>query len=303
MIKKIFNIIFILLAVVMLTACSNNIASSEESSAASSEDSKSKISVVVSFNPLKEFAEAVGKEKVSIKVMVPEGTEPHDFEPKPRDMESLMKAKIFVYNGLGMESWVDKTLQAANNENLKVINSSKDIEPIKNGQSGYDPHIWLSLKNAEIEAKNIKDALVDADSSNKDYYEKNYSEFVSKLDRIYKEYKSKFDGVSNKNFVTGHAAFAYLCKDFSLNMKSVEDVFADGEPTPQKMKELVDYSKSNNIKVIFMEEMASPKVSETLANEVGAKVEKIYTIESKEDNKNYIESMETNLEKIYDSLK
>ena len=72
---------------------------------------------------------------------------------------------------------------------------------------------------------------------------------------------------------------------------------------PKKMTELVAYCKKNNIKTIFVEDMVSPKVSVTLAKEVGAKAEKIYTIESKEDNKDYLESMKDNLDKIYNSLK
>lgn len=277
------------------------------------EQIESKITVAVSFNPLKEFVEAVGGDKVQIKVIVPEGTEPHDFEPKPRDMENISKAKLFIYNGLGMEGWVDKTLKAIDNKNLEVVDASKGGNLIgsnsgkenekeeKHGE--YDPHIWLSLKEAKNEAKNIKDALVKVDYSNKEFYEKNYAVFEDKLDELYNEYKTKFDSIANKNFVTGHAAFAYLCRDFGLKQSSVESVFAEGEPTPQKLKQLVDYSKANNIKVIFMEELASPEVSKTIASEVGAKVEKIYTIESKEDNKDYIQSMRDNLDKIYRSLK
>ena len=257
-----------------------------------------KVSVVVSFNPLREFAAAVGGDKVQIKVIVPEGMEPHDFEPKPRDMETISKAKIFVYNGLGMEGWVEKTLIAIDNISLEVVDASQGAELIES-----DPHIWLSLKEAKNEAKNIKEALVKVDSLNKDYYEKNYAAYAAKLDTLYEEYKAKFNSITNKDFVTGHAAFAYLCRDFGLKQSSVEDVFAEGEPTPQKMEEMIEFSKANNIKVIFTEELASPEVSKTIARELGAKVEKIYTIESKEDNKDYIESMRDNLEKIYSSLK
>lgn len=316
MIKRFIGVSLIVAVFLFLGACNNKINNSNDSSTTIKEDTNNKVSVVVSFNPLREFAEAVGKDKISIKVIVPEGTEPHDFEPKPRDMESIEKAQVFVYNGLGMEVWVEKTLTAVNNKALEIVEASKGAEVIKstdeqqgeeageeNGQVGYDPHIWLSLKEAKNSAKNIKDALVKVDSQNKNFYEENYKEFAAKLDELYNEYKKKFETVSNKNFVTGHAAFAYLCRDFGLKQNSVEDVFAEGEPTPKKMKNLIDYSKSNNIKVIFMEELASPKVSETLAKEVGAKVEKIYTIESREDNKNYLESMRENLEKIYNSLR
>ena len=296
MFKKLMSIFILAAVTVGLSACSN-----QKTSTAEAKANNNNIDVVVSFNPMKEFAEAIGKDKINVKVVVPEGTEPHDFEPKPRDMESISKAKVFIYNGLGAETWVDKTLSALNNKNLITVEASKGSDLIKT--TDYDPHTWLSLKEAKVETKNIKDALVKADPNNKDFYEKNYEDYSKKLDELYSEYKVKFDTVKNKNFVTGHAAFAYLCRDFGLEQKSVENMFAEGEPTPQKMKELTDFAKSNNIKTIFMEELASPKVSETLAKEVGAKVEKIYTIESKEDNKDYIQSMKDNLEKIYDSLK
>jgi zinc transport system substrate-binding protein len=87
-----------------------------------------------------------------------------------------------------------------------------------------------------------------------------------------------------------------------LEQNSVEDIFAEGEPSAQQLAELVDYCLENNVTTVFAEELASPDVSETLANEVGAKVETIYTIESAEDSKSYLERMRENLEKIYVSL-
>jgi zinc transport system substrate-binding protein len=308
MFKKIITVLFLMMVSVSMAACSST--NSKDKSTISEEGLENKVSVVVSFNPLKEFALAVGGDKIQVKVIVPEGTEPHDFEPKPRDMENIGKAKVFVYNGLGMEGWAEKTLKAVDNKGLEIVDTSKGAELIKTEEHSkeedhgeYDPHIWLSLKESKNQAKNIKEALVKVDAQNKEYYEKNYAAFAEKLDSLHNEYKTKFEGLNNKNFVTGHAAFAYLCRDYGLKQLSVESVFAEGEPTPQKMKQLIDFSKTNKIKVIFMEELASPEVSKTIASEVGAKVEKIYTIESNEDNKDYIQSMRANLERIYTSLK
>jgi zinc transport system substrate-binding protein len=313
MFKKFSVALASLLIVGALSGCTNKSDSTKENV----DSNNDKISVVVSFNPLKEFAEAVGKDKINVISIVPDGMEAHDFEPKAKDMEKISKSKVFVYNGLGMESWVDDSLAAVDNKDLIVVDSSKNVITIKNEEEEeeahegeeedehgeFDPHIWLSLKEAKVQALNIKDALVKSDETNKDFYEKNYTEFAGKLDELYNEYAEKFKGVSNKHFVTGHAAFAYLCRDFGLEQNSVEDVFAEGEPTPKKLKELTEYSKEKNIKVIFMEELASPKVSETLANEVGAKVQAIYTLESKEENKDYLQSMRENLENIYTSMK
>lgn len=307
MLKKTGLILLTASLILSLSACGNT---SYNGSSSASAKQNSKIKVVVSFNAMAEFAKVVGKDKIYVQTMIPDGTEPHDFEPKAKDMKELANAQIFVYNGFGMESWVDKTLKAVNNKNLIQVNASNGCTPIKNtdpqlikkdGQD--DPHLWLSIKGAESEAGNIKDALIKADPSDKDYFEKNYSDFKSELENIFNEYDKKFQLVNNKEFITGHAAFAYLAKDFGLKQNSVEDVFAEGEPSAKKLKELTDYCRAKKFKTIFVEDMVSPKVSETLAKEVGAKAEKIHTIESKEKSKDYVQCMRENLEEIYESLK
>lgn len=268
---------------------------------AENKNDNGKIAVTVSIEPLREFTEIVGGDKVNVKTMVPNGTEPHDFEPKTQDLLELNKANIFVYNGLGMEHWKEQVLNTIENKEVKVVEASKGAEVLKEGDK-IDPHLWLSLDGAKIEAQNIKDALVEVDSDNKGYYEENFKKFSEKLDSLSNEYKEKFNGLANKDFVTGHAAFGYLCREFGLKQISVENLFGEGEITPQKMQEIVEFCKKNDIKTIFMPELASEKISQTLANEVGGKIEKIYTLESNEDGISYIDAMKENLSKIYDAL-
>lgn len=303
--KKFISFILIVTSFTIFISCSDNKKNNEDAL-----KNNSKIKVVVSFNPMKEFVEAIGGDKVEITTMIPKGAEPHDFEPKIRDMESLSKSQIFVYNGLGMEGWVSKVLGNIDKENIEIVEASKGVNPIENTSKDeikehgkYDPHTWLSLKAALKSSENIKDALVKVDSKNKSYYEENFNKFQKEINSLYNDYNGKFSKLENKHFVTGHAAFGYLCREFGLEQNSVEDIFAEGEPSAKKMKELVDYCKKNNIKTIFVEENISPEVSKTLAKEVGGNVVKIYTLENKQDGKNYIESMKYNLEKIYESLK
>lgn len=294
--KKIISGVLAAIASIMLIGCG-----SSSNTNTTNEENKDKVNIMVSVYPLKEFADKIAGDKAEISCMVPENMEPHDYEPKTKDFEALTKSDAFIYNGLGLETWVDSVNSAIGDKDIRIVDSSDGVDVRKEGDS-IDPHSWLSLKEAQKQAENIKNTLVEIDEKNKDYYQENYDVFVSELESLYNEYKEKFDGLSHKDFVTGHAAFGYLCRDFGLNQKSVENLFAEGEPTPRQLQELVMFCKDNNIKTVFSESLASPKVSETLANEVGAQVVPILTLESSEDDKSYIEAMKYNLEEIYKCL-
>jgi zinc transport system substrate-binding protein len=279
------------LLLISLAACSGKTAEAESG----------KIKVIVSFDAMREFAAAVGGDKVEISVIVPDGTEPHDFEPKAQDIASLSKAAVFVMNGLGMESWAEDTVEAAGNSALVVVDASEGAELITSGDK-TDPHLLLSIKGAITEVNNIKDGFIKADPGNKEYYEANCSDYTAKLEKMYNDFTEKLASVKKKNFVTGHAAFAYLCRDFGLNQNSVEDVFAEGEPSAQQLAELAGYCRDNAVTTIFAEEMASPEVSRALADEVGAVVETILYNRERRGRNELFGAHGEHLEKIYKSL-
>jgi zinc transport system substrate-binding protein len=272
-------------------------------------DKNGKLSVAASFDAMAEFTKAVGGDKVTVVTLTPAGTEPHEFEPKARDMTTISKASVFVYNGLGMESWADKAVAAAANPDLIAVKASAGAEAISNTDPGeikehgqFDPHLWLSLSGAVLEVNNIAAALEKADPANAQYYAANAKSYTKTLDDLKTGYTGKFDASKRKSFVTGHAAFAYFCRDFGLEQNSVEDVFAEGEPSAKQLAELVDYCRQKDVKTIFTEDMVSPAVSKTLADEIGATVQTIATVEGPEDGKTYLERQKENLEKIYTAL-
>ena len=319
MLKKIFTLITAMIISASLVACNGN---EEKENNLVTEDNP-KIKIVTSINPLRDFAEAVGGDKVEVSLLVPEGVEAHDYEPKARDIEQLAGADIFVYNGVGMESWLDQVLQTvANKKDLIKVDSSVGVNLLNSegeehhhgeeddhdhddnhNHGDFDPHIWLSLIEAKQQSLNIKEALIGVDEKNKDFYEENYKAFITQLDDLYQKYKEKFHTVNNKYFITGHEAFGYLCRDFNLTQRAITGLRAEGEPTPKALKELIELAEENDIKVVFTEEQAAPEVSETIAREVGAKVESLYSIEVREEGMPYLEMMELNLERIYNALK
>jgi len=278
-------------------------------------DPGSGLQVTVTFNAMEEFAKAVGGDLVTIHSIIPPGVEPHNFEPRSQDLMLIQSSDVLIYNGAGMEPWLEDVLKAVDPSKLLAVNASSGAdlipaseEPAHSAEDshghdqGVDPHLWLSLKQAAVEAGNIKDAFIQADPANKAAYESNYQDFTQQLEALYNEYKPKFDAAPSKFFVTGHAAFGYFCRDFGLQQLSVEGLFAEGEPTVKQLSDLIEFSKEHKVTTIFTEALVSPAISETLAKEVGAKVVPIYTISSSEDDLSYLERMKLNLERVYAAL-
>lgn len=269
-----------------------------------------KLPVVASFYAMKEITQAIGGDKVDVRTLIPEGTEPHEFQPTTRSMKDLSRARVLVIQGLGMEPWAEEMVKAAENKDLVQVVAAWQVQPIQNEEKEeirehgqYDPHAWLSPSCAQLEARAIADGLANADPANRAYYEANADKFIARLQTLEDKYKEKFRQVHRKDFVTGHAAFAYVCRDFGLEQSSVEGVFASGEPNARQLAALVEFCRERGVKTIFTEAAVSPKTSQSLAREVGAKVVPIHTLEGSEGEGDYLQQMEENLERIYESLK
>lgn len=260
-----------------------------------------KVEVTVSISPIKEFTELIGGDKIDVTSLVPDNAEPHDIDLKPRDFEKLTKSKLFIYNGLGMEDWLEEVKEQISEDKIKYVDTSENGNAIKT-DGKIDPHQWLSLKEAINQCNNIKIALSEVDPNNKDYYEENYEKVKNDFEELYNEYLPKFQSLEHKNFVTSHEAFGYLCRDFGLKQQALNDLFGEGELTAKKMEDLVKYCDDNGVNTIFSEEEDSQKEAQTLANEINGEVKPLYTLETKVEGKSYLEVMKINLEEIYESM-
>ena len=302
------------------------------------EEKVEKIKVATTIKAVESLIKSVGKERVEIEKVVPDGTEIHEFEPKAQDILKLSNANLFIYNGDELETWADKAVKAVNNGKLEVVELAKDIEKLdvkendilddddhdhdkekhddhekeekKEGHhhhhDGKDPHTWLSLKNAKKYVEKIEESLSKVDPKNKVVIAecKGYKSKISKeeIEKLYNEYSEKFAKSTKKNFVIGHPALAYLANEFNLKQLSVEDVFGEGTPTIAKMKALVEYCKKNNVQGILVESTANKDVINTVSKETGAKIHQIYILQDPAESLEYVEAMKKNLRTIYENL-
>ena len=307
-----------------VTSAGNNEAQVTPGPDANNNQSQVKLSVYASFYPMYDFAVKIGGDKADVVNMVPAGTEPHDWEPTAADVAGLEQAAIFIYNGAGMEHWAEDVLESLQNKDLIAVEASKDIalmeghhehegeeeehedEEEHEGEE-FDPHVWLSPVNAKKEMENIKNAFVQADPDNKEYYEANYVKYAADFDALDKEFQDALSVLPKKDIIVSHEAFGYLCAAYGLNQIGIEGLAPDSEPDPARMAEIIEFAKENDVKVIFFEELVSPKVSETIADAIGAQTAVLSPIEGLSDEQqaagdDYFAVMRKNLEALKAAL-
>lgn len=262
-----------------------------------------KILVVASFYPLYDFGRKVGGDRVEVVNMIPAGVEPHEWEPRPRDLEVLESADIFVYNGAGLDSWATKAVKSIKNKKLIAVNSSEGLM-LEYGREGFpDPHVWLDPLMAKTQTKNILNALVKKDPDNELYYTKNYDDFSRQLDDLDLEIAKNLKSCRHREIIVSHAAFNYFAERYNITQIPLRGVDPGAEPNVGEISAIVEMAKAENVKYVFYEELLSPKPSEVIAAEIGGGVLALnplhgLTEEETSNGKDYLSVMRENLNNL-----
>lgn len=283
--KKFLTILFILS---LLVGCSNV--------SKDNKDSSNKLKVYASIYPMYDFAKKICGDKADVYNMTSAGSEPHDFEITSKDMANLTKANLFIYNGGGMEHWVDTVKDSI--KELKYVETSSNID-----DKGVDPHFWLSPIKAKKQMENIKNVLAEIDAVNADYYNSNYNYYADRLDELDNHFKDVLSKIKNTNVVVTHPAFGHFCEAYSLNQVAI----ARDEADPKAMSDTIAFIKNNNVKAIFYEDFSSSKLVDSIAKETGAKILTLNPIESLSEEyinagEDYFSVMESNLVSLTNGL-
>lgn len=286
-----------------------------------------KVRVAATIYPIYDFARNVGGDRVEVYSIMPPGAEPHHWEPSPGDLVRLGKSNVIVYNGVGMEPWLENALKNVDSGKMTVVDCSAGVELIEGkdsdghqeehegdkkeahkGEEAHDPHIWLDPANAAVMVDNILSGLMKADPANSDYYKENTRKYKERLADLDGKYKSSLAGEKTRHFVVSHDSFGYLARRYGLEQVPIRGLNADSEPSPARMAEIVELVKVYGIEYIFYETLVSPKVSEAIARETGAGTLVLndvagLTEDQISQGKNYLTVMEENLENLKTACK
>jgi zinc transport system substrate-binding protein len=258
-----------------------------------------RVKVIASIAPLADFVREVGGENVDVKLLLPPGASPHVYEPTPKAIKDLSDAKIFVKIGADFEFWAEKIIKTSVNKNLIIVDSSSDIELIKephaHAASGIDPHIWLDPLIASSIVSKIEKALIEADPNNKAFYKKNTSLYKEKLSQLDKEISEKVRTFRIKEYVTFHPAWNYFSRRYGLRVAGVIEESPGKEPSPKHIAAIIKEINRLGNKVVFVEPQFNPKIAEAIAEESNARVLVLDPIGGQNGRKTYIDMMKYNI--------
>ncbi len=264
---------------------------------------------VTSFYPLYEFTRQVAGPAATVVSLVPPGVEPHDWEPSPQDLTRVREARLFVYNGAGLEPWLGKLEDARASSRTVMVRATEGIplltasEGEDHGRPTPDPHVWLDPVLAQSMVETIRAGLARVDPSRATTYAENARRFTTELQALHEAFQAGLKDCARREIVTSHAAFAYLARRYGLAVVTVMGLAPESEPTPAQLASIVRFAREKKVKYIFFETLVGPKLAETLAREVGARtlvfnpIEGL-TPEEEAAGKGYVTLMEENLKNL-----
>jgi len=306
-------LVALVIAVAALAGCGNGNSNAQ---------AEGKVSVVTSFYPLYFFAKEIGGDNAHVVNLIAAGVEPHEWTPKSRDLSVTSKAQLFIYNGAGLEGWVDgflnglgsksQVLTVEASEGIKLIQGNpgeedEDGSDHEHSALDVDPHTWTSPRSALVMAANIRDAFVQVDSAHRADYESNYAELEGRLKALDAEFTEQLSGFTRRDIVVSHQAFGYLCRDYGLKQIPIMGLSPEAEPRAQDLLEIARYVKEHDIPYIFFEELVSEQLANTLASEAHVKTLVLspaegLTPEQEKAGENYFTLMERNLQNLRKAL-
>lgn len=226
------------------------------------------VTIVTTTTVLSDFATIVSGGRAGVTGLLKAGVDPHDFEPTPRDINTMKSASVIVRNGLDLDPWVDDAVKSSGTK-APLIDASEGAK-----LRSEDPHLWHDPRNAKVMVANIAKGLSAADPAGKATYEANAAKFSAELDALDAEIAGQIGTLTNKKVVTNHDAFGYYLDRYGLEfVGSVIPSFeTSAEVSAADLDKLVKDIKSQGVKAVFTESALPSKVAQTIAKDAGVKV-------------------------------
>ncbi|MDJ0734955.1 MAG: zinc ABC transporter substrate-binding protein [Nostocaceae cyanobacterium] len=309
---------------VLLAGCNQSSKNQEatlvQDAASTRSPQSEKIQIVTTFLPMYWFTKAVVGDAANVEILVPPGTEVHEYQATPDNVKTLATANVLVKNGLGLEEFLADTIKNAENSQLKEIDASKGIQALQetspvekidtehahehnHEHSSGNPHVWLDPVLVKQQVNNIRDGIIAADPKNKGIYQANAAVYIKKLDDLHNEFQQTLQNYPNCTFITFHNAYPYIAKRYQIKQVAVVEIPED-QLTPQDIQRTIDAVKKYKVKTLFGEPGVNNKLLKTLSQDLDLTLHPLFSLETGESNPNYyFQAMRDNLQSLESACK
>ena len=303
--KKKVLLLCVACAGILLTACQKQ-----------PESNSKKPTIMTTIYPVYEFTKEIVGDKANVELLIPAGTEPHDFEPSAKDIAKIQQSQTMVYDDPNMETWVGKVKSSLTDDKVNFIQSTKDMVLLPGGEEEeehdhgadghhheFDPHVWLAPSLAKKQVQTITEELSKQYPKLQKKFETNSQKYLAKLTQLDQEYQKQLSQLPQKHFVTQHSAFQYLAVEYGLKQIPIAGINPEEEPSASKLAELKKLVKQYEVQTVFFEENAQDKIARTLAKEADVKLAVLNPLEGLtnsqiEKGENYLTVMRQNLQAL-----
>jgi zinc/manganese transport system substrate-binding protein len=234
-----------------------------------------------------DLARDIGGDRVEVVEIVQPGIDPHIYEPTPGDLKTISSSQILLASGLGFEGYLDRLGGTFSKSGVRVVSGGDVVTPIEGSCEEHDhsdhdhhhhhgttdPHWWHSVSNTRAVARQIRDALAQADPEGNELFKKNADALDKRLEALSKWIRLQIAPIpkSRRVLVTSHDALGYFAKDHGFDILPVQGISTSDQPSSQKIRTLIEEIKARQVKAIFAENIENPKVLEQITAETGAK--------------------------------
>jgi len=276
------------------------------SMAAAPSHAQEPIKVVASFSILGDFVRQIGGDRVNLTTLVGPNGDVHVYTPAPADAKTIADARLVFVNGLGLEGWLPRLLQASGDK-AQIVTATAGIAPLR-ADTEADPHAWQSVSNAKIYAANIRDALVQADPADAPFFRDNAARYLTELDALDREVRAAVAQIpaDRRKVISTHRAFGYFAAAYGIEFVAPSGVSTESEPSARDVAGIINQIKVVKIPAVFLENISDDRLIRRIASETGAKVGGTLYSDSLTDEKGsaptYIDMVRHNIKALTSAL-
>ncbi|MGB9013439.1 MAG: metal ABC transporter substrate-binding protein [Aeromicrobium sp.] len=269
-------------------------------------------SVAASFYPFAFVVEQVGGSFIQVENLTSPGVEPHDVELTPKQVGRVQDADVLVF-ARGFKAAVDDAIEQAGREDAATIDVAAIVDDLpaddahdeddghNHDHDETDPHSWLNPQNMVTVTRAVADALASVDPAHAQEFASNADALVAELESLDADFSAGLQTCERRTIVTSHAAFAHLAARYDLVQVPIAGLDPSNEPSPRELAAVTRLVRSEGITTVFTEELVSPAIARTVADETGVQTATLDPIEGLGDDtrdETYVTLMRRNLEAL-----